>query len=416
MKKYISWLLLFIIVYTFIEGSSLTTLFLLEKIRGTDYYPANSLSNTHRRLLQKFLKGKSRYMTYSFTLGWTIKKNGKTDLKQANSQGIRSHREYQLIPPDDVIRIASFGDSFTHCEHVKNNETWQERLNGANPNLEVINFGVGGYGLDQALLRYEQDGVKYASHIIFLGFMSENIYRNVSVFRPFYSQYTGIPLAKPRFTVVDDKFVLLKNPLSTPLQYHELLAHPEVILPKIGANDLFYQTRYRYRRGFFDFLPSVRLIKMVTTKILRANRINIIHSGYYNERSEAFQVTCKIFEEFQNKAISNNSLPIIVIFPHEQDVMRYFNHKTKVYTPLLSYLDSQGYQYIDLMNAFYQYAKKPELNNLFSNYHYSSLGNELVAKYMLEFLQNNGLVNPDTVKQKLNQLSQKSNNSARHLL
>jgi len=31
-------------------------------------------------------------------------------------------------------------------------------------------------------------------------------------------------------------------------------------------------------------------------------------------------------------------------------------------------------------------------------------------------LQNNGLVNPDTVKQKLNQLSQKSNNSARHLL
>ena len=46
-------------------------------------------------------------------------------------------------------------------------------------NMEVINFGVGGFGLDQAYLRYLEDGIQYKSHIVMIGFMSENIYRNV---------------------------------------------------------------------------------------------------------------------------------------------------------------------------------------------------------------------------------------------
>ena len=51
--------------------------------------------------------------------------------------------------------------------------------------IEALNFGVGGFGLDQAYLRYLEDGIQYNSHIVLIGFMSENIYRNVIPIVPF---------------------------------------------------------------------------------------------------------------------------------------------------------------------------------------------------------------------------------------
>ena len=49
---------------------------------------------------------------------------------------------------------SAFGDSMTHGDEVTDDEAWLHRLSerlGCN----VQNFGVGGYGLDQAALRYE---------------------------------------------------------------------------------------------------------------------------------------------------------------------------------------------------------------------------------------------------------------------
>src|SRR5439155_12092273 len=84
-----------------------------------------------------------------------------------------------------VVRIAAFGDSFTHCDGVANSFTWEYLLERLNPALEVLNFGVGGYGTDQALLRYELEGMAFHPHIAILGFLPENIHRVVSVFRSF---------------------------------------------------------------------------------------------------------------------------------------------------------------------------------------------------------------------------------------
>ncbi len=47
-------------------------------------------------------------------------------------------------------------------------------LNELDTRLEVPNFGVGAYGLDQSFLRYQQDAVDFSPHIVVIGFMSEN--------------------------------------------------------------------------------------------------------------------------------------------------------------------------------------------------------------------------------------------------
>ncbi len=406
MRKKFYWGTLLAILYVFFEGGALFSLFLQKKIFGIEYSPIRLfLSDAHKEIVTFFIEKKSNYLTYSPTLGWTIKKYGATrSLYRANSQGIRANKDYPLTVLQNTIRISSFGDSYTHCDGVKNEDTWQEKLGGINRTLEVMNFGVTGFGLDQAFLRYQQDGVSYQPDVVFIGFMTENIFRNVNVFRPFYQPQGGLPFTKPRFSIQDDRLVLLKNSMRELSQYTELLTHPEIVLPKLGAHDYFYHIHYK--QGFFDFLPSVRLIKMESFKIIRkyifddiiddSSDYASIH-GYYNENSEAFLVTAGIFDEFYRNAVSHNSIPIILVFPNTWDIIRYRANGTKAYTPLLTYFDMKNYQYIDLLNAFDIYGKEFEVKDLCAG-HYSVLGNEIVARYIGEYLEKNGLGNSTIFK------------------
>ncbi len=173
MKKGLLWFILVFIVYSIAEGFSLFSLFLLKEEYHITYSPTltTSLSVINKRILTNLITNNTyySYIIYDPILGWTIKRNGVADdMYQANSQGIRADKEYQLIPCENVVRISCFGNSFTHSSEVKNEDTWEEQINAANKDLEVINFGVGGYGLDQAMLRYQKDGILYNSHIVFM--------------------------------------------------------------------------------------------------------------------------------------------------------------------------------------------------------------------------------------------------------
>ncbi len=389
-KKFFFGVILIFCLYTLIESMSLFGLFLLKKFRYINYspIPLTSLSKRHIRAIKYILEGKTNYNVYSPTLGWAIRPNGKSGPYRANSKGIRSSREYSLVPSENVIRISSFGDSFTHCDDVKNRDTWQSRM--SNSNLEVINFGVGGFGLDQAFLRYQQEGVLYNSDIVLIGFMTENINRVVNVFRPFYFPSTGIPLSKPYFTISGGQLVLNKNPMYKLSLYRKLLDDPEELLAKLGVNDYFFHKKYA--AGGFDFLPSVRISKILYGQAMEQIFVpKVIKSGYYNRDSRAFKVTCKIFDKFIDTVSENKSSPIVVIFPRKDDFLRYRKDKTKVHAPLLEYLKSKKYQYIDILDAFGRDKENINIDDLFVT-HYSATGNKLVAKYILNYIKENKLL------------------------
>ena len=116
----------------------------------------------------KLLLDKKSYMMFDSSLGWDIRPDASNAFAQSNSQGIRASHDYKLKPPPEKIRIATFGDSFTHCNGVSNKETWQEQISQLNNNFEILNFGVGGYGLDQSFLRYLEKSVQFSSHIVFI--------------------------------------------------------------------------------------------------------------------------------------------------------------------------------------------------------------------------------------------------------
>jgi hypothetical protein len=92
--------------------------------------------------------------SYDNFLGWDRKSLTKgfeiSDTKtffKINKIGSRKSTKYSKST------IAVFGDSFAFCRYVNDNETWQYHLSNKIKN-NILNFGVGNYGLDQAFLKY----------------------------------------------------------------------------------------------------------------------------------------------------------------------------------------------------------------------------------------------------------------------
>jgi hypothetical protein len=245
---------------------------------------------------------------------------------------------------------------------------------------EVINFGISGYGLDQAYMRYTIEGIHYHPHRVLIGFMPENIHRIVNVFRPFYMEGTGMPLAKPRFVLEHGALKLIPNPVSDLNGYARMLTRPDSVLPRLSKFDEHFHTRYA--RGPFDFLASVRTGKILLTRVFNGENI-IMADGCYNPESEAFLLLCGLLEKFYLDVQKNGASPLILILPSQSDTERLRKNKVKRYQPLIDVLDKNKYTYLDVMDAFKARASGFSMQELF-NGHYTNLSNSIVAQAIID--------------------------------
>lgn len=112
-------------------------------------------------------------------------REGESDVR-INSDGLRD-REHAKPKPADTVRIAVLGDSFSEAMHVPMEQTFwsllERQLQECNAfpgkKIEVINFGVSGYGTAQELLTLRQKVWDYSPDVVLLAFTTYNdIYDN----------------------------------------------------------------------------------------------------------------------------------------------------------------------------------------------------------------------------------------------
>jgi hypothetical protein len=127
------------------------------------------------------------YMPDEYT-GYSLKPNvegwytreGQSYVR-VNSEGLRD-REHSKAKPANTVRIAVLGDSFSEAMHVPQEDTFwwlMERKLKACPqfagkDVEVINFGVSGYGTAQELITLRQKVWDYEPDIVLLAFLTFN--------------------------------------------------------------------------------------------------------------------------------------------------------------------------------------------------------------------------------------------------
>lgn len=148
-------------------------------------------------------------------LGWSLKpgavgvsrRTGVPVEYRINSKGLRDG-ETTYEKPADTFRIAVIGDSRSFGFGVPIEKHFSRLLEGYFRNVEVINLGVSGFGVDQELLMLREEGFKYAPDLVIAYVAHFGAHRHMHTLR--------FGKRKPRFQLVDGALVLVNSPVESP--------------------------------------------------------------------------------------------------------------------------------------------------------------------------------------------------------
>jgi len=147
--------------------------------------------------------------------------------------------------------VACFGDSFTFCRLVDDDQTWPHQLSRL-LGVNAANFGVGNYGLDQALLRLERELADLEARVVVMGVVPETIARVHSYWKHYF-EYGNILAFKPRFTLGPDGLRLHPSTVRGPGDY----ATYRQRLTEIIELDPFYAGKFRHDVLRFPYAPKL---------------------------------------------------------------------------------------------------------------------------------------------------------------
>ena len=342
--------------------------------------------------LQQYSKNKiNSRLLFDKNLGWKPHENfiSSDRMYIYNKYGIRSASLSDTLLKNDAVKIAIFGDSYVHGDEVKFNETIghfiEEFFLNDSINVEILNFGVSGYGMDQAYLRWECVKDKIKPDFVILGVQLENTKRNINIIRPLYSPITEIPFSKPRFILHDNKLTMLSNP-SDAITY----------LPNILDN--FNDWKLKEYEGFFDsndygnsFVYSSELISFASSAYSRISK----EHNFYTEGNESYIITNLIIDQFKQSVRSEGNkfiavhLPVINDFAIQNNLFcKIFYDQDLIYESLVNEIKVNT-NLIETYPFFKNWIGENSLKELFMERHYSPLANKLIAKRIYNYLKLN---------------------------
>ncbi len=320
-------------------------------------------------------------------LGWPDPKIFGGD--KYDEEGGRRNPDYPdvgRVPPC----ISTFGDSFMAGEKVGLEHVWTVHL-GRSLGCRVANFGVGGYGSDQAYLRYQRMS-KNAPNIVILGHLAENILRNSMRIRDLYSTSREYGL-KPRFIWGQDGALeLVPLPDINAEEFERILglASPPLVLeheyfnPGGLANPVLVTPPFTW-----SLLRSLGHFRLKA----RLQGVPSHHAFYHPDHpADALRVTAGIFRNFARDVRQAGGQPLLLIFAGPGDVEFLEENNESVYQSLLDIKDREGILYVDMAPILLEYLGDRDPQELIVLGHYNEEGNKLVATAVEAFMRQNGLV------------------------
>jgi hypothetical protein len=319
-------------------------------------------------------------------LGWPPR--GWSELDASGS------RPVPAFPDPSAKACASlYGDSFTWAVEVRPEAAWgnvlAERLG-----CRVSNFGMGGYGTDQAYLRFANNSADDAP-VVLLGHMAENVVRNVNRLRPLLSAAWSDPLAilKPRFVLAaDGALELIPLPTLSAAEYADMVRDPAAHL---AHEALLPDTEWGPVHGGFPYTVSV-------LRALWTWRARSYFAGKYywdafyrpDHPTQALAITTAIAEAFARDARRRGRQPVVVVFPAYADLVARVRGDAWSYRPLLDALEARGVAVLDVGDPLLDRRPDADPARLFTPtaWHYNATANRLVAEIVAAFLEDRGLV------------------------
>jgi hypothetical protein len=306
----------------------------------------------------RFVRGPAQKVAYGFDVydprrGWALRP-GLKDLPvfvgktlSSDSWGFRGGTEHAEGKAPGTLRVLVLGDSFTFGEDVSDPETYAARLERSLPGVEVLNLGVHGYGHDQMLVALEEIGPRVHPDVVLLGFVADDMERNLVDFRDF---------AKPRFVPEGDGLRLRNVPVPTP----EEVRRGELYRPKIRDLLLMMWDRLTWRSAG-------------------------------NERRMS-DLTFRILREIGRTATGLGARPVFAYLPVYAEIDKPDNSMTHREHAFFSFCREEGIQSMYLRPFFLKRLKAGARFKTFG--HWGPLEHETAAEGMAAYFREKGLLAP----------------------
>ena len=364
-------------------------------------------------------KGLEKFFEHGYDqeLGWVRKpntsheeigKHGKT-FWSIDQKGSRKNPSNEI----SNSKISCYGDSFTFGRQVNNNETWEyyfSKLSKTN----IQNFGVGNYGIDQALLRLKREFPHNKTKIVLMGVVPDTISRILSMWKHYY-EYGNTFGFKPKFGFSNNKLNLLTNPINNKKKFSEY----QKFLPYVQKNDYFFKNKFKKEIIYFpysftilrNFSRNFKIIKWVRKIQKRKSNNENIEKISWNPMKIIMKINLKwriklfndknasilleeIIKEFSRYVNTKKSTPVFLWLPQKDDLIfikknfhfyKNFNKKIQEIEDLI---------FIDVTKYLLE---EEEIDNLYSDDneyggHYSKEGNKKVAEIIFLELNKKGLI------------------------
>lgn len=309
--------------------------------------------------------------------------------------------------------IVSFGDSYTFCRQVDDNQTWQAYLSNRLED-KVLNFGVGNYGVDQSLLYYKNHSLPDTTKVVILGFVPETICRIQSYWKH-YLEFGNIFAFKPRFSLSYNKLQLHPNLISGSHSLENL----QEIIETARLNDRFYKQKFkrlqfRFPYIFWYFVNFRRnssliylllkrqiysILNIKNTEVENAPFAKIMEENILNShKMYSDKYACDLLEailvSFASIAKQRGHKPLLLVMPQMIDMKIIKRNKNSPYEDFFKRL-SKHVHILDMT----QHLQATDLGSLYTDDlyggHFSSEGNKLVADKLLQYFELKAFLNKD---------------------
>jgi hypothetical protein len=329
-----------------------------------------------KQLIGEYLADQTGYMAWDADLGWTNRPNSCTkDNKYcANADGIRADHNYSKEIAPGVLRISLFGDSFIHGHDVDLAGSLAPQLEKAlaarGVKAEALNFGVGGFGIDQAYLRYSREGSKFDTDIIVEGLQFENVARHLMVFRLIAYPQSKIPFSKPRFHFEGPSLLVANKPTIAPDRIPDALAHFD--RSPLKRLEFFYTDKYRPH-----WWRSSKLLSVLAESRRKDDSLDIMRAG-----GEGIQLTLAILDRFKNDVTVTGKPFLLVYLPLKDNLAAILRGERDPWEPYVN-MFRKDFIIVDPTSRLLEVARKQGVDAVAPG-HYSAAGNRAVAEALAE--------------------------------
>jgi hypothetical protein len=290
--------------------------------------------------------------------------------------------------------ISLYGDSFTEGGDISAPEhRWSSELSGL-AGCYVANFGVGGYGTDQAYLRY----IKHAADrppIVIFGIHPADVTRNLTRIRDLENSEQWFAL-KPRFILESNSPRLVPIPDLTETEYRRVLT--------LSGDQLVLEHENLHPGGpagvvklEFPYSASVvqNMLKYYgfhSRLLRRPDWMAFLEPGH---RLQGLEITVEITRLFVAEARERKSEPVILILPHLEDLRYHESHGIWPYQALRDELQTGDFAMMDFGPELLRtsMAESRGIQEYFGpTNHYNDRGNARLSRYVFDNLKKLGMI------------------------